>query len=841
MTDRRQWRRINEIFLQALDLDPEERGSLLDALEEESPGLARAVRRLLGADRAAGEFLAEPVLRREREEASDGPAGVTETLPVERVGAYRLLHAIGRGGMSTVYAARREGDFERRVAVKLIRRDMEGEESRRRFTAERKILAHLDHPFVARLFDGGTTDHGLPYFVMELISGQPVDVYCDQQRLGLQQRLTLFRKILAAVQYAHQNLIVHRDLKPSNILVTADGTPKLLDFGIAKILNAGLAGDDGEEATATWMRVLTPSYASPEQMRGQPVTTASDIYSLGVLLYKLLTGELPHRLEGRSAADAEAQITSAPPASPSARMGDRGALLAGDLDAIVLKALEVAPQDRYSSAEAFSNDLRRHLEGFPVAARVAGPSYRLGKFLRRRRRAVIAAAVAAGLALALVSMLLLQNRRIARERDLVRQQQGATERVLAFTERLFSLADPGVARGEPWTVADALGHSDRLIREELATEPRLRARLHGTIGRVLLAQGEGEAAVEHLDESLSLWRQEAVDESSQQEVARALGEVAAAWVEVGDYARARDLAQQAIDLYRGPLGMADPAAVAAHNVLVYSLCAEGDFELGETAAEEALRLARDLRPADEAELARALHNRAHVYNRRGDAAAAETHYREALEIRRRVYGEPHPLIASTLGNLASTVIDLGKLDEAEPLLELTLAQKRRLLGSDHPDLAPTLNNLAAFHRDRGDWARAEAALRQAIELFPSGHVQHLRLRAELGSLLAQDGRAGQAEALLRRELAAWRPQLPPGNTLIAWAESALGEVLTVQERFDEAEPLLERSLPLIRERRGPMDSYTQRALTRLHRLYRAQDREAEANELALQITAMSDG
>ncbi|MEM7479691.1 MAG: serine/threonine-protein kinase [Acidobacteriota bacterium] len=840
------WRQVNELFQRVLEMPAEERESFLeeargdDACGDAGP-IVDAVRLLLVADESAGDFLAQPVHPRGEGEAQ---ALALRAPGKRRVGPYRLIRVIGQGGMSTVYEARREEDFDRRVALKVIRQGMESEEARRRFEAERKILAHLDHPHIARLFDGGTTegdaeDGGLPYLVMERVEGRPLDRFCEEQRLTLGERIVLFRKILEAVHYAHQNLIVHRDLKPSNILVTVEGTPKLLDFGIAKILNAGALPAGEGEATAAWVRVLTPSYASPEQFRGGPITTASDVYSLGVLLFKVLTGSQPYRIEGGSPQEVEQQMLDLEIPAPSSRVaeGDEAPRLrqefAGDLDAIVLKALEVAPQRRYRSVEQFAEDLRRFQEGLPVEAVPHGAAYRVRKLLRRHRRAVVGGAAASALALVLIGLLLVQNLRVGQERDRVSRQRDATARVLAFTERILSLANPAAARGEEWTVADALDRGDRLIDEELAAEPEIRAQLHGTVGRILLAQGESDRAISHLEEALNLWRRERGRESI--EVAQALSDLGKAWVEEGDFARAKDLAGQAVQLYRGPIGLDHQGSVAAYNALVYSLCAEGDFEAGEPMAEEALELARKLLPNDHAEAARALHNRAHVHNRRGDSAAAETHYRQALEIRQRIYEEPHPLIASTLGNLASTVLDRGKLEEAEGLLQLTLAQKRLLLGEGHPNLAPSLNNLASLHREKGQWAEAEAAVREAIGLFPEGHVQHLRLRAELGSLLAQRGRVADAEAMLRRELAHWRPELPPGNTLIAWAENALGEVLTKRGEFSEAEDLLEQSLPLIREGRGLEDGYTQSALKRLRRLYEAQGRTAEAAEVAADI------
>ena len=489
----KRWREVNALFQQVLDHSPAEREAFLRRIGDSE--LEGAVRALLHADEAAEQFLEEPLVRPE-EKRSPGLAtertSAEPSPPLDRqIGPYRLLRRIGQGGMSTVYLARREDEFQRQVALKLIRRDMESAESERRLRDERKILAHLDHPYIARLYDGGTTEDGLPFFVMEVIDGQPIDLYCDERRLSIRERLELFLKILMAVHYAHQNLIVHRDLKPSNILVTDDGTPKLLDFGIAKILNAELAVE-GSEKTATWMRMLTPSYASPEQLRGTAITTASDVYSLGALLFKLLTGALPYRLDGDAPQEVAQRLAESDPRAPSEALAelaesDRKSAarsrhvsptelrqeLAGDLDAIVRKALQPATQRRYGSVEQLSQDLQRHLNGFPVQAGPDSLGYRAAKFLRRHRRAVIAGTVALGLLAFLLGMLAVQNLRVARERDRAQQERDTAEQVTAFTERILALADPAVARGEEWTVAEVLGKSDELIEQELSGEPRV--------------------------------------------------------------------------------------------------------------------------------------------------------------------------------------------------------------------------------------------------------------------------------------------------------------------------------------------------------------------------------
>jgi len=418
------WPEVKDLFSAALELEPEERIPFLDKACGSDGSLRAEVSTLLSADDAAGDFIQEPALVDvgfvKNHEQVINSAAVTG----EQIGSYQIIRELGRGGMGSVYlAARADESFDKQVALKLIKRGMDSDAIIKRFVMERQILANLDHPNIARLIDGGTTEDGLPYFVLEYVDGQTITRYSDQRKLNTMERLKLFRQVCTAVQFAHQNLIVHRDLKPSNILVTEDGTPKLLDFGIAKLLNADWSAS--VEATATISRLLTPEYASPEQLRGFPITTSSDVYSLGVVLYELLSGHRPFNFESRSLEEVVRMITASEPIKPSVvvtsieparntvdaeqisrtpeaisstRDGNIEKLrrrLAGDLDNILLKALRKEPARRYASVEEFSEDLRRHLEGLPVLARADTLSYRTSKFITRHKAGMAAVLIVA--------------------------------------------------------------------------------------------------------------------------------------------------------------------------------------------------------------------------------------------------------------------------------------------------------------------------------------------------------------------------------------------------------------------------------------------------------------
>ena len=391
------WQQVKSVFEAAIALNQDDRARFLSENCREDTQLLSLVERLIAADERAEAFLENSPINSLRSTDSQTWIG-------KRVGHYRVIEELGRGGMGAVYLARREDEFEKVVALKIIRRGMDTDDMLRRFRNERQILAQLDHPNIARLLDGGTTDDGLPYFVMEHVDGIAIDDYCDKHQLSITGQLKLFRQVCAAVSYAHQHLAIHRDLKPSNILVTEDGTPKLLDFGIAKLLAPGVTTSD----TVTGMQLMTPEYASPEQARGESsITTASDIYSLGVVLYELLTGESPYDFPSRRADEVARVICETEPQRPSRISGESqrkqkghsafgNRQLRGDIDNILLMALRKDPARRYSSVEQFSEDIRRHLEGLPVLARPDTPWYRTSKFISRHRAASVGASAGCG-------------------------------------------------------------------------------------------------------------------------------------------------------------------------------------------------------------------------------------------------------------------------------------------------------------------------------------------------------------------------------------------------------------------------------------------------------------
>lgn len=502
------WKQIEALFEQALELPPDRRPTFLQKHCDEDGELLREVRSMLDSHARAGSFIDEPSLFVGSKEIAE----VDALVPSGRlIGAYRVVRELGRGGMGAVYLAERADEqYQKWVAIKLIKRGMDTDAVLRHFRNERQILASFDHPNIARLLDGGATEDGLPYLIMEFVEGVPIDAYCETHRLALNERLQLFREVCAAVTYAHRHAVIHRDIKPSNILVTSNGAPKLLDFGIAKILQPGDSVD--ASVTMTGLRLLTPEYASPEQVQGKPVTTATDVYSLGVVLYHLLTGQKPYRLKIGTPEELSRAVTEQEPARPSTAGVKAGnsksqipnaKLLKGDLDNIVLTSLRKEPERRYQSVEQLSEDIRRHIEARPISASKDTIDYRLAKFVQRNRVATVAAML---VFLSLIGGIIAttwETRRARAEELVAKQEKKRAERRFNDVRRLahsvlFDYHDaikdlPGATRVRERLVKDALVYLDSLA-SEAEDDPALQRELAGAYDRVGDVRGQAYGA-----------------------------------------------------------------------------------------------------------------------------------------------------------------------------------------------------------------------------------------------------------------------------------------------------------------------------------------------------------
>ncbi len=817
------WRRVAAIFDRAAELPPEERGALLDDACGDDAELRAEVESLLAADDGSHDFLAQPAL----EEGAAGRRRPGAAAPKRRaIGPYRLLRRIGSGGMSTVYLAVRADDaYRQEVAVKVFALGHEREDLLRRFRTERQILASLEHPQIARLLDGGSTGDGLPYIVMEHIVGEPIDRYCDRERLSIDRRIELFRSLCEAVHYAHQNLVVHRDVKPSNVLVTADGTPKLLDFGIAKLVNPERFPQTIQH-TATGQRLMTPQFASPEQVQGAPITTASDVYSMGVLLYRLLTGHLPYQVATTQTAEIERAVLEQDPQKPStavsrietAEQADQPEAtpeavsrarrtrpdrlrrrLTGDLDNIVLKALRKEPRRRYGSIEQLAEDLRRYQEGLPVAARPATLRYRAGKFLRRHRFGTAAIATIVLLALGLAVSMWLQAARIAHERDQARRERDKAQAVAAFLEEIFKVSDPGETRGETITAREILERGAERIRAELEDQPEIEAALAAAVGAVYRNLGMYDRAEPLLERALEVRRRTLGDQHP--ETADSLSVLGRLLRDRGDFEAAGPLLERALELRRRILGEDHPAVAESLTDLGVLGRERGDLEAAEDWLLRALELRRTLRGRQPEQLADTLAELVELYIQIDDLPAAEALAREALELSRQLHGEVHPRTARDMNDLAVLLGIQGKYAAAEPLLEQTLEIRRRLLGDAHPLVAESYNNLGRLRREQGDLAAAQELYERALEsqrvTFPGGHWRLVAQLHNLGSVQIERGDFAGAEASFREALEIGGRILDGEDPHVGRAHLGLGTLRLAQGDPAAAEPHLRRNLEIL--------------------------------------------
>ena len=821
------WRLVQEIFAATAELPPLGRDAYLSERTGDDESLRREVESLLAADSEIDEFLEQPALPgRISQILADGPTDKVEG----HIGPYRLLRKLGEGGMSRVYLAVRDDGFQRMVALKVIRRGLKSDDLLHRFRTERQILAGLDHPNIAKLLDGGSTDDGLPYFVMEYIDGTPVDEYCDRNRLTVFQRLQLFLDICAAVQYAHQNLVVHRDIKTSNILVTADGTAKLLDFGIAKLLKPEQFPVP-IELTATMMRPMTPFYASPEQIQGRTITTASDVYSLGVLLYKLLTGHLPYQVQTRTAREVERAVVDEPPERPStavsrvetvpaAGRGDDDTtitpesvslarsvqpnqlkrILTGDLDTILLAALRKEPYRRYGTAEQFAEDVRRSLSGLPVRAHKDSLRYRASKFVQRNRVPIGVAATIVLLLFGFAVTMAMQASRIALERDTAQRERDRAEQVVTFLQEIFRVSDPHEEGGETITAREILDSGAQRVSRELEDQPEVQATLMQAIGNVYRNLGLYDLAEPLLREALSV-RRRALG-ADHPAVAQSLNNLGVVLRHRGNYDGAEPLFNEALAMRRERYeGVDHPDLAESLNNLGLLYQERGRYPVAEKLLREAIAIQRAAEAGSNAELAALLANLGILQTEVGDWAAAEPPFREALELRREALGERHPLVADSLNDLGVFLGIQGDYESAEGMLREALAMRRRSLSDDHPALAESLNNLGRLLREAGDFPGAEELYREAIAIREKKLGRNHRLVAihvhNLGQVLQAQDKLAEAEVQLRDCLAIRVKLFGEEHQDVGVSYMALGDLLVEQGRPRTAEPLLRKGIEVL--------------------------------------------
>lgn len=804
------WACVEALFVQALEWPASQRAARLRAACDDV-ALYQLVQELLAADARAGDLLAELV-------ADEAAAFGVDERCGHRLGPWAVQRFLGEGGSSAVYlATRADEQFHKRVALKLLKRGRDTAALISRFHLERHMLAGLEHPNLARLIDAGTTDDGLPYFVMEYVEGAPLDRWCDERRLGLRPRLELFRQVLAAVAYLHRNLIVHRDLKPSNILVTADGTPKLLDLGIAKLLDPQRVSADVRAAELA-APAMTPAYASPEQRRGDAITTTSDVYSLGVLLAELLAGRRPR---ARPTVAREQQSADVPTLrhllhalEPGAAGADeiaacRGLSVAaltrhlrGDLDAIVDRALASDPERRYASVDVFSEDLRRHLTGWPVAARGDRWSYRAGRFLVRRRLPLALAALAVLALVLTLAGLFVQSTRLQQARDLSERQRLRAERVSSLLVDIFQVSDPDVALGRSVTARELLDRGARRVQSELSGEPQVQAAMLATIAKAYRQLGLYHEAAPLGEQALAVSRR-AGDHAA---LGEALNELAVLRASLGQYERAEPLFREALALRRALYGDSDERVAAGLNNLALLAHDRGHYAEAARLYREALALDERLRGRHDPRTLTDLMNLGLLEHDLGHDEQAERLLREVLAVREQRLGPRHPEVAAVLALLGRVLTSRQRLDEAERVLQRALRLEQELRGGQHPDAARVLADLGAIARRRGQVRQAREHYRRAFDLqherLGPDHPETAWTRVGLAETLLAAGEPAAAATTLKPALAALRqslggehPGLLPALLAGAEAAAALQDGAAARAHVLAADVIVRRRLP----------------------------------------------
>lgn len=805
------WEQAGRLLLAAREIAPRDRAAFLEVECRGDAELKSELESLLSSLEPAEDFLERPA----------AGSFVSPDIPRHLVGAYELLEEIGRGGMGVVYkAVRTDQGFERFVALKLVKRGMDTDFILRRFESERRILAGLDHPNIARVLDGGSTEDGLPYFVMELIDGQSILDYCRERTLGTNERLQLFRQVCAAVQYAHQRLVIHRDLKPSNILVTAGGIPKLLDFGLAKVL----AQEPGEtvDRTKTEFRLLTPEYASPEQVRGEELTTASDVYSLGVVLYELLTGERPYRLKTRAPEELSSAILDQEPSRPSTK-----ARLHRDLDSIVLMALRKEPSRRYASAEQLSEDIRRHLEGLPVKATPDSFGYRAGKFVRRHRVGVAAGILVAVSLVAGLAVSVWQMRVAHSERNRARAQAVRAEETARFLGSVFQGANPVLARGKTVTARALLDKGAERIGRELGGQPGVQASLLVVMSDAYDRLSAPREALALAQRALTL--RERVFALRSVEVAESVYQVGRLLHRSGRSKEALPLLERAAALREDLLGPEHPDTAET----AYSLAVNLD-DLGRSAEarrllEKTIAIQRRVSPASLI-LAR-LYNSLGAVVYAEDPAGARKAFESSVAAYEKVEDPENWQIAMPLVNLGELSRDDEDFVAAQAYYERVLAIDERVFGVENSNVAYTLAYLGDVKHARGDPEGARRLIERSIALYEKAGAGDRPLVAPLiylGNVSLTQKRPAEARAHFERALSIAEKMHGPEHPAVAEALVALARAHDASGESQEAERLLRRALSIQRKALTPENRSLVPTLTLLARVLSETNRAAEA-------------
>jgi serine/threonine protein kinase/Flp pilus assembly protein TadD len=869
--DKIRWERIQALFHEAADLPPAEQDAFLTSACDWDAELVEEVRSMLRED-----WHQVSVLDRGMAELAHNVFAKTnpDHLPTQNFGPYRLIRLLGEGGMGTVYLAERT-DLGTQVAIKVLRDAWLSPARRERFAAEQRTLAQLNHPSIARLYDADALPDGTPWFSMEYVEGTPITEYCSLQHCSVEQQLQLFRSVCEAVQYAHSEAVIHRDLKPSNILVKQDGSIRLLDFGIAKQLESL---DAPVKQTMTGLRLLTPAYAAPEQIRGDRVGIHTDVYSLGVILFELLTGQLPYDLSNLTPAEAASIIADHEPGKPSSIAKLNLPVLGSspisksawaDLDVLCLTAIHKDVTRRYRSAEALIRDIDHYLHAEPLEARPDNVSYRLRKFVQRNRRSVILTAAAL---VVMIGMLSFFTVRLARARNAALAEAARTERIQKFMLNLFDGGDQAVGPSDSLRVVTLVDRG-LLEAKTLNNDPKLQGELYQNLGDIYEKLGKFDQADSLLQTALE--QRKSVFGAESPEAAETLVELGLLRDAQGKYEDAERFVRQGLAIDKQRLSPGHPNVARATSALGKVLEDRGSYDAAIQVLEEAVKL-QSAQGGSTTDLAETLTELANSHFYSGHYAASETlnqqvlamdrrlygdrhphvaddlinlgaiqydlgHYpeaekfdRQALDITESFYGQGHPATASALTILGRTLVSEGKSDEAAGLLKQALQIEEQIYGKVHPRVAGTLNELGKISQKQGKLDDAEADFRRMAEIYREVYAgKHYYIGIALSNLagvyVERKDYAG-AEKLFREALQIYAQTLPPDHLNVGIARVRLGRALLMDKHYQDAEAESRSGFDILSKQPSAPDRWMQMARTDLVQEYEALHQPEKANQ-----------
>ena len=875
--DSTRWERMQSLFHQAADLPQGEKQPFLQSACGADSELMADVLAMLAEDVKSGSVLEHglaPIADQLLGEPSDSPQAFPE------FGPYRVIRVLGEGGMGVVYLAERK-DLRSLVAIKVLRDAWLSPARRERFASEQRMLAQLNHPSIARLYDADALADGTPWFVMEYVEGMPLTDYCSQHHCSITQRLQLFRAVCEAVQYAHGQALIHRDLKPSNILVKSDGSIRLLDFGIAKQLESL---DASVNQTMTGLRLMTPAYAAPEQIRGDRVGIHTDVYSLGCILFELLSGQLPFDLSNLTPAEAATVITEHEPGRPSSMVKFKGTLSDAsslgksawsDLDVLCLTAMHKDRERRYRSVEALMRDVDHYLEGEPLEARPDSLPYKLDKFVRRNERAVFITAAVFALVLAMAVFFTV---RLTKARNTALAEAARTERIQKFMMNLFEGGDEAAGPSDSLRVVTLL---DRGVQEAktLDNDPKIQSELYQNLGTIYQNLGK----LDHADWLLrtALEERKSAYGADSPEAAESLVALGLLRDAQGQFEEAERLIREGLDIDKRRLSPAHPALARTTSALgkvledrgaydpairvleegvrlqsrpggpttdlaetltelANSHFYSGHYNESESLNERALAMDRQLYGERHPHVADDLINLGAIQYEEGKYVQAERFDRQALDITQAFYGNNHPATASALTILGRTLVSQGKNDEAAGMLREALGIEEQVYGKVHPRVAGTLNELGKIAQQQGKLDEAEADFSRMAEIYRSVYAgKHYYIGIALSNLAGvyiERKNFTSAERLFREAIQLYAATLPPGHLNVGIARVRLGHTLLLERRYQDAEGESIAGYEILAKQTSAPERWLQNARTDLVQDYEALHDAEKANKFRAELT-----